>query len=46
MFEDAGFTDAVARDCSPNIKPMARFFYRLAYVPLLLFPFLVWMLFH
>ncbi|KAJ5174515.1 uncharacterized protein N7482_000392 [Penicillium canariense] len=39
MLEDAGFTDVVVRDYSPNIKPMTRFFYLLAYIPFLIVTF-------
>ncbi|EKV19534.1 putative methyltransferase type 11 protein [Penicillium digitatum] len=39
MLEDAGFTDVVVRDYSPHIKPMTRFFYLLAYIPLLVVSF-------
>lgn len=40
MLEDAGFTDVVVRDYSPNIKPMTRLFYFLAYIPFLMVTFL------
>lgn len=40
MLEDAGFTDIIVRDYSPNIKPMTRFFYILAYIPFLIVTFL------
>lgn len=33
MLEEAGFVDVVVRDFSPNIVPMTRFFYLLAYIP-------------
>lgn len=39
MLEDAGFTDIIVRDYSPNIRPMTRFFYLLAYVPFLIVTF-------
>lgn len=39
MLEDTGFTDVVVRDYSPNIKPMTRFFYVLAYIPFLIVTF-------
>ncbi|OJJ45101.1 hypothetical protein ASPZODRAFT_70674 [Penicilliopsis zonata CBS 506.65] len=40
MLEDAGFTDVVVRDYSPNIQPMTRFFYLLAYIPFIIVRFL------
>lgn len=39
MLEEAGFADVVVRDYSPNITPMTRFFYLLAYIPLLVVSF-------
>jgi sterol 24-C-methyltransferase len=39
MLEDVGFTDIVVRDYSPNIIPMTRFFYLLAYIPFLIISF-------
>lgn len=39
MLEDAGFIDVVVQDYSPNIQPMTRFFYLLAYIPFLIVTF-------
>lgn len=39
MLEDAGFQDVKVHDLSINIKPMARLFFVIAYIPYLLFVF-------
>ncbi|OKL62522.1 hypothetical protein UA08_02930 [Talaromyces atroroseus] len=39
MLEDAGFAEVVVRDYSERIKPMARLFYLLAYIPFLVITF-------
>lgn len=40
MLEDTGFQDVKVHDLSINVKPMARLFFVVAYIPYLLFVFL------
>ena len=40
MLEDTGFKDVKVQDLSVNVKPMARLFFVVAYIPYLLFTFL------
>lgn len=40
MLEDTGFQDVKVHDLSINVKPMARLFFIIAYIPYLLFVFL------
>lgn len=40
MLEDTGFQDVMVHDLSINVKPMARLFFVVAYIPYLLFVFL------
>ena len=40
MLEDQGFQDVVVEDLSPNVKPMARLFFLVAYIPYLIIYFL------